>query len=60
MRIALFAAIAAMFTLVTYSAQAIPAAPLTGVFNPDETVTQIAGGCGPGWHRGPRGRCRRN
>ena len=23
-------------------------------------VTPIAGGCGPGWHRGPRGGCRRN
>ncbi|MGH6812467.1 MAG: GCG_CRPN prefix-to-repeats domain-containing protein [Methylocella sp.] len=23
-------------------------------------VTQIAGGRGPGWHRGPRGGCRRN
>jgi len=23
-------------------------------------VTQVRGGCGPGWHRGPRGHCRRN
>ena len=23
-------------------------------------VTTIAGGCGPGWHRGPLGGCRRN
>jgi hypothetical protein len=24
------------------------------------TVIQVAGGCGPGWHRGPYGGCRRN
>ncbi len=23
-------------------------------------VTQVRGGCGRGWHRGPRGGCRRN
>jgi hypothetical protein len=23
-------------------------------------VVQVAGGCGPGFHRGPYGRCRRN
>jgi len=23
-------------------------------------VVQVAGGCGPGWHRGPYGGCRRN
>jgi hypothetical protein len=23
-------------------------------------VTQVAGGCGRGWHRGPHGHCRRN
>jgi hypothetical protein len=23
-------------------------------------VIQVAGGCGPGWHRGPWGGCRRN
>jgi hypothetical protein len=28
----------------------------------DETsqVVAVAGGCGRGWHRGPRGRCWRN
>lgn len=23
-------------------------------------ITDVAGGCGRGWHRGPRGGCRRN
>jgi len=25
-----------------------------------DLITQVAGGCGPGWHRGPYGGCRRN
>ncbi len=24
------------------------------------SITQVMGGCGAGWHRGPRGGCRRN
>jgi Spy/CpxP family protein refolding chaperone len=58
--LALFAAIAAVFTFVTFSAQAMPAASLKGVTNSDQTITQVRGGCGHGWHRGPRGHCRRN
>jgi hypothetical protein len=58
--IALFAAIAAVFTFVTFSAQAMPAASLKGVTNSDQTITQVRAGCGRGWHRGPRGHCRRN
>jgi hypothetical protein len=23
-------------------------------------ITDVAGGCGRGWHRGPHGHCRRN
>ena len=59
MRFAVIAASAAMFALLTFSAQAMPAAPLQGVSNKDQTITQVRGGCGRGWHRGPRGRCRR-
>ena len=36
--------------------QAMPLAPLTT----DSLVTTVAGGCGPGFHRGPMGRCRPN
>jgi hypothetical protein len=42
--------------LVT-SAQAMPLSPIA---TPNDLVTQVAGGCGPGWHRGPYGGCRRN
>jgi hypothetical protein len=27
---------------------------------PGADVIEVAGGCGPGWHRGPYGGCRRN
>jgi hypothetical protein len=37
-------------------AQALPLAPLSQ----DEAVILIAGGCGPGMHRGPYGGCRQN
>lgn len=39
------------------SAEALPIAPAT---TPDGNVVRIAGGCGPGWHRGPYGGCLRN
>lgn len=38
------------------SAQAMPVAPAPA----DANVTKIAQGCGPGFHRGPRGHCRPN
>ncbi len=44
--------------LTAFSANAFP-----GTQNPVQTPTdviQVAGGCGPGWHRGPYGGCRRN
>jgi hypothetical protein len=40
------------------SVQAMPAAPLDQ-FQSGITVP-VAGGCGAGWHRGPRGGCRAN
>ena len=39
------------------TAQAMPVSP---VGPQNELVTQVAGGCGAGWHRGPNGGCRRN
>jgi hypothetical protein len=38
-------------------AEALPLSPLTAE-NTD--IVRVAGGCGPGWHRGPYGGCRRN
>ena len=40
------------------SAQAAPIAPLSAA--PQTTIIKVAGGCGPGWHRGPHGGCLRN
>jgi hypothetical protein len=40
------------------AAQAMPLAPLAPATAAD--VIKVAGGCGPGWHRGPYGGCRRN
>jgi hypothetical protein len=46
----------AFVALLVPAAQALTPAPLST--SPD--VIQVAGGCGPGFHRGPRGRCRPN
>lgn len=48
----------AMIALASFDAEALPLAPL-GSEQP-LVVTPVAGGCGPGWHRGPWGGCRRN
>jgi len=37
-------------------AHAMPLAPLAPATSSD--VIEVAGGCGPGWHRGPYGGCR--
>ena len=39
------------------SVHAMPVAPAAAESG---LVTQVAGGCGPGWHRGPYGGCRKN
>ena len=39
-------------------ANAMPLAPLAPAQGGD--VIEVAGGCGPGWHRGPYGGCLRN
>lgn len=45
---------------VGLSATAANAMPLIPDRAPSAMVTQVAGGCGVGWHRGPYGHCRRN
>jgi hypothetical protein len=60
MRNALLASIATLFTFIAFSAQAMPAAPLSQSVSNSSQVTHVAGGCGRGWHRGPYGHCRRN
>ena len=43
--------------LIAGAARAMPPAPL----EPATTdIIRVAGGCGPGWHRGPYGGCLRN
>jgi hypothetical protein len=54
--LALLGAIAAVFTFVTISANAMPAASLKTVTSSDQTITHVRGGCGRGWHRW-HGRC---
>ena len=46
----------AFVALLAPAANAITPAPL----GTSTDVIQVAGGCGPGWHRGPYGGCRRN
>ena len=46
------------FGAMIAGANAMPLAPLAPAPNAD--VIEVAGGCGPGWHRGPYGGCRRN
>ena len=55
--LALIAVVAAMFTLLATSAQSMPVSPPKGI-SKDQTVTQVRGGCGPGWRRNRWGRCR--
>jgi hypothetical protein len=52
----LFAAIAALFTVMAFGAQAMPAAPLNGASNSGQ-ITQVRDGCGPHRWRGPHGHC---
>ncbi|CCD87369.1 conserved hypothetical protein [Bradyrhizobium sp. ORS 285] len=43
---------------LTATAAAMPLAPISTSSEP--VIIQVAGGCGPGWHRGPYGGCLRN
>lgn len=57
MKALVFGAALGLATLVG-SAQAMPVGTIaTG---DDAALTLVAGGCGPGFHRGPWGGCRRN
>ena len=55
--IKLAAAAAALFAALPLSAEAMPIAPAGAA---DAGVTLVAGGCGPGFHRGPFLGCRPN
>jgi hypothetical protein len=55
-RLSTLVAAGAFVTLLVPAAQALTPAPL----GTSTDVIQVAGGCGPGWHRGPYGGCRRN
>ena len=39
-------------------AGAMPAVPLDQAAVSEASIIPVAGGCGPGWHRGPYGGCR--
>jgi hypothetical protein len=53
--------IAAAFLFSTIADSGIAnALSLQPIQAPPVEVIQVAGGCGPGWHRGPYGGCRRN
>jgi len=54
--LALFASIAALFTFIAFSAQAMPADSLKGASNSSQMI-QVSGGCGRFRHRGPGGHC---
>ena len=41
-------------------ADAMAVAPLDQAAASDTSIVPVAGGCGPGWHRGPYGGCLRN
>ncbi|MGJ4972828.1 MULTISPECIES: GCG_CRPN prefix-to-repeats domain-containing protein [unclassified Bradyrhizobium] len=49
---------ALLLGVLTVGASAMPLAPIDAGSKPE--VIQVAGGCGPGWHRGPYGGCLRN
>lgn len=50
----MLAAVVAGFGFIAAPAMAMPVGPATS----SDLVTTVAGGCGPGWHRGPYGGCR--
>jgi hypothetical protein len=57
MKILAASAFAIGLSLAAISAsQAMPVVPLDRSVSPD--TIRVAGGCGPGWHRGPGGACR--
>ncbi|PSC04262.1 hypothetical protein SLNSH_14830 [Alsobacter soli] len=57
MRKLILAATFSLFAAAPFAAQAMPIQTNPA---PDSGVTLVAGGCGPGFHRGPWGGCRPN
>jgi len=55
-----FFGVALIVAAVGCSLTAAQAMPFGSSRIQDSLVVQIAGGCGPGFHRGPYGACRRN
>lgn len=51
-------AFAVAATMIASTADAFPVPPLSE--SPTGFVVKVRNGCGPGWHRGPYGACRRN
>lgn len=49
-------ALAAGMAMFASQASAAPIAPV----GDNGPIVLVSGGCGPGWHRGPYGRCRPN
>ncbi len=49
----MLAAVVAGFGFVAAPAMAMPVGPATS----NDLVSTVAGGCGPGWHPNPWGRC---
>jgi hypothetical protein len=59
MKIIAASALAIGLALASVSAsQAMPIAPLDPSQAASDNTIRVAGGCGPGWHRGPFGGCR--
>jgi hypothetical protein len=54
MRTALLTSAIMLLGLAAVPARAMPVAPLSGA---PAGIAQVAWGCGPGWTRGPLGRC---
>jgi hypothetical protein len=55
----LSAVFASAVALTAFDAQALPGSAQNPASIPADVI-QVAGGCGPGWHRGPFGGCVRN
>jgi hypothetical protein len=59
MKILAASALAIGLSLAAISASsATPIAPLDQFQATSDNTIRVAGGCGPGWHRGPYGGCR--
>ena len=60
MKLLVASAFALGFGLMAVTAsQAMPAAPLNQAPAASSDIIHVAQGCGPGWARGPYGRCHR-